>query len=264
MVEYPKPSTNGGLLSSDHTIKAVSFDFYNTLVRFWPALEDIQQAACREMGLNVLRRDLRRGYAVADVLFNRANEEEPLALRSAERRLQFFAEYERVLLEEAGVPVTTGLARQIWELAISVPKDFAVFDDTIPALSRLRDQGYRLGVTSNLRRDTGGICRELGLAELLDFYVTPEQTGLEKPHPPIFLEAIQQGRAAPQESVHVGDQYRSDVLGARAVGMYGVLLDRGGWHRSVDDCPRIASLDELPALLAGAPESLNFNGYPAA
>ena len=34
-------------------IKAVSFDFYNTLVRFWPPLEEIQQAACHELGLTV-------------------------------------------------------------------------------------------------------------------------------------------------------------------------------------------------------------------
>ena len=34
-------------------IKAVSFDFYNTLVRFWPPLEEIQRAACHELGLTV-------------------------------------------------------------------------------------------------------------------------------------------------------------------------------------------------------------------
>ena len=39
-------------------IKAVSFDFYNTLVRFWPPLEEIQQAACHELGLSVQEDDM--------------------------------------------------------------------------------------------------------------------------------------------------------------------------------------------------------------
>ena len=55
-------------------IKAVSFDFYNTLVRFWPPLEEIQQAACHELGLKVREEAITQGYAVADVLFNRENE----------------------------------------------------------------------------------------------------------------------------------------------------------------------------------------------
>ena len=54
----------------------------------------------------------------------------------------------------------------------------------------------------------------------------------------------------------MGDQFESDVLGARAVGMHGVLIDRGGWQAKVKDCPKIASLSELGILLAGAPSSL--------
>ena len=85
-------------------IKVITFDFYNTLVKFWPPLEEIQQAACRKMGLTVSLEGIRRGYARADILFNRANEEEPLSLRSPERRLEFFAEYEQLILENCRRP----------------------------------------------------------------------------------------------------------------------------------------------------------------
>ena len=67
--------------------------------------------------------------------------------------------------------------------------------------------------------------------------------------------------AEPAETVHVGDQYRSDVLGARAVGMHPVLLDRGGWNTKVDDCPTITTLSELHGLLAEAPLSLTTNNH---
>ena len=237
-------------------IKAVFFDFYNTLARFWPPLDQIQQAACRELGLKVDAEGIKYGYAVADVYFNRENEVKPLAERSEEERLAFFARYEQILLEKAGLSVSLDLARQIWEIAISVPKDFAAFPDARPALARLRGQGYRLGVITNLRRDMEELCDRMGLAPYLDFCLTAAEAGVEKPAAEFFAAALARVEALPGEAVHIGDQPRSDVLGARSAGIYPVLLDRGGWQREVTDCVRIAGLDELDGLLAAAPDSL--------
>ncbi len=240
-------------------IKTISLDFYNTLARFWPPLDEIQQAACWEMGLTVSKSAINRGYAVADVYFNQENSDRPLALRNDEERLNFFARYEQVILDTAGVPVSLDLARQLWKMALSVPKEFVPFDDVMPALAALRSEGYRLGVLSNLRRDMDSLCQGLGLAPYLDFCISAAETGAEKPHATIFLAALERAAAAPEEVVHVGDQYRSDVLGARAVGIHPVLIDRGGWKPNVNDCPKIASLSELRDLLANAPDSLNAN-----
>ena len=230
-------------------IKVITFDFYNTLVKFWPPLEEIQVDSCRKMGITVSHDAIRRGYAKADILFNRANEEEPLSLRSPQRRQDFFAEYEQVILETAGVPVTWELARQIWALAIAVPKEFAPFADTLPALEGLRNRGYRLGVITNLRADVDSLIEKAGLKGCLEFSVNSVQAGIEKPHPPIFLEAGRLAGVEPGEILHVGDQIRSDVGGAQAVGMQAVLLDRGGWHAPVDGCPKISQLGELLEIL---------------
>ncbi len=242
-------------------IKAISFDLYNTLVQFWPPLDEIQQAACRELGLGVSKSKINHGYSVADVFFNQENARHSLSLRTAEERLDFFAHYEQIILENAGVPVSLALARQIWELAISVPKDFVPFDDTIPALASLKEQGYRLGVLSNLRRDMDELCRQLGLSPYLDFCLSPIEAGTEKPDKAMFLAALSHVNVEAGEAVHVGDQYRSDVLGARAVGIHGVLMDRGGWQADITDCPKISTLDELGSLLEGAPQSLSLNHH---
>ena len=230
-------------------IKVITFDFYNTLVKFWPPLEDIQVASCGKMGLTVSRDAMRRGYAKADILFNRANEEEPLSLRSPERRQEFFAEYERLILETAGVPVSLELASQIWALAIAVPKEFTPFEETLPTLRQLREKGYRLGVITNLRADLEPLIRQAGLSAYLEFCVNSTLAGKEKPHPPIFLEALRRAAVDPEEVLHVGDQVRSDVAGARGVGMQAALLDRGEWHEPVDGCPKISHLGELIGLL---------------
>ena len=242
-------------------IKAISFDFYNTLVRFWPPLDEVQQAACRELGLHVPKKAIRQGYSVADVYFNEENALNPLGSRSPLDRSDFFARYEQIILENAQVPVSLGLAKQIWEMAMTIPKDFVPFEDTIPALAALRERGYRLGVLSNLRRDMEQLCQQLGLASYLDFCISPEEAGAEKPHPPMFLAALERAAVSAPEAVHVGDQYQSDVLGAQAVGMHGVLLDRDGWLDDITDCPKISSLTELGSLLDGAPESLSRNHH---
>ena len=230
-------------------IKAVSFDFYNTLVRFWPPLEEIQQAACHELGLTVREDAITRGYAVADVLFNRENEDRPLSERSDEDRLEFFGRYEQLILETAGIPVSFDLAQRVWKMAMSVPKDFIAFNDTVPALKQLREAGYKVGVITNLRRDLGQLCRQVGLSPYLDFTVSSEDAGMEKPHPPIFMAALKLAEAAPEEVVHVGDQLRSDVMGAQGVGMQAVLIDRSGYGPDTVDCPKISSLSELSQLL---------------
>ena len=232
-------------------IKAVSFDFYNTLVRFWPPLEEIQQAACHEMGLTVQEDAITRGYAVADVLFNRENEDRPISSRSEEERLEFFGRYEQLILETAGISVSIDLAQRVWKVAMSVPKDFIPFSDAVPALQQLRDAGYQVGVITNLRRDLDQLCQQVGLAPYLDFTVSSEEVGMEKPHPPIFMAALKRLGAAPQEVVHVGDQLRSDVMGAQGVGMQAVLIDRSGYGPEAVDCPKIASLCELSKILEG-------------
>ena len=240
-------------------IKAIFFDFYNTLVRFWPPLDQIQQASCQEFGFQIDAEAISFGYSVADLYFNRENELKPLATRTEDDRLEFFARYEQILLDNAGLSVTLDLARQIWQIAISVPKDFIAFDDTVGSLERLKNQGYRLGVISNLRRDMDKLCSDLRMAPYLDFCLTSAEVGVEKPDPAIFVAALERAGVSPTEAVHVGDQPRSDLVGARGAGLHAVLLDRGNWHREVDNCVRISQLSELDDLLVGAPESLQLD-----
>ena len=230
-------------------VKAVFLDFYNTLVRFWPPLDEIQQASCNELGLNVSKEGIRKGYVRADEFMNEENSKQTLAERSQSERDDFFAAYEQIILKEAGLEVSFQLARQVWQMAIQVPKDFALFDDVIPGLELLKKRNVVTGVISNLRRDMTGLCKELGLSPYLDFAVTSAEVGAEKPHAPVFLEALKRADVGPTEAVHVGDQYKADAQGARAVGIIPVLMDREGWQSNINDCTRIASLPELDRLL---------------
>ena len=54
-----------------------------------------------------------------------------------------------------------------------------------------------------------------------------------------------QSRADAARTIHVGDLYHVDVVGARRAGLRdGILLDLAGLYDEVD-CPRVNSLTEL-------------------
>ncbi len=89
------------------------------------------------------------------------------------------------------------------------------------------------------------ICRQLGLEPYLDFVVTSKEAGADKPKPPIFLAALDKAGVNASEAVHVGDQYKLDVIGARGVGISPILIDRYDIYPNISDCPRIHSLTEL-------------------
>ena len=229
-------------------VRAVFFDFYNTLVHFFPPLDEIQQASSRELGINVAKENIRRGYWYADEYMNKENGLRHISDRTKEERDQFFIEYERILLAGAGVEVSPCLASQIWNLAIGVPKEFVLFDDVVPAFESIKVRGLTIGVISNLR-NVEQTLTQLGLNEYVSFSVSSEKEAPAKPHPPIFQEALEKAEVAPSEALHVGDQYQSDVQGATAAGIGAVLLDRDGWYDEVTDVPRISSLPELNDLL---------------
>lgn len=89
------------------------------------------------------------------------------------------------------------------------------------------------------------IYRELGLEPYLNFIVTSKEVGANKPEPAIFLAALERAGVDASEAVYIGDQYETDVIGARGVGIKPILIDRWDLLTEVDDCPRIHNLSEV-------------------
>lgn len=230
-------------------IRAVFFDFYNTLGRFDPPREEIQADACAEFGIGVTHEGITRGYAVADAFMAREAARQPIWARSESARDDFFGEYERLLLGGAGVEVSRELALRVFARVRDTQRGFALYDDVLGALADLKWRGIVLGMITNNPGDVNALCRELGLFPAMDFAVSSEEVGAGKPDPAIFLEALRRAGTEARETLHVGDQYETDVQGARAVGIHPVLLDRDDMNADVTDCPRILGLGELPSLV---------------
>jgi len=227
-------------------IKAVFFDLYGTLAGFDPPREEVQTQALESFGFTATKQGIALGYVSADDWMSQVNASDtPLSRLQGQEHDHFFAEYQRLIMKGAGIDVGMDTAGQVWAKVQQIPYSFAAFDDTLPVLDMLKLRELTLGLISNIGRDIHEMCESLSLAPYLDFTVTSTEVGIGKPHPPVFLKALERAGVAPNEAIHVGDSYRSDVEGARGVGIRPLLLDRDGVMTDVTDCPRIGSLIEV-------------------
>lgn len=232
--------------------RAIFFDLYNTLARFEPPREELQAQVAAAFGLKVTRAGILLGYVQADALMSLENAREPIRQRSPEAQTAFFARYEQAVFLGAGVEVPLEVAAQMWQRLRQLPYDLALFDDVLPSLAELKQRGLTIGLISNLSRNLDQLCQRLGLAPYLDVVVSSGQVGSEKPHAPVFQAALAKAGVPAAQAVHVGDQYHTDVVGARAVGMIPVLLDREGLLDHHGDCLKVSGLKELLGLLQPA------------
>ena len=85
----------------------------------------------------------------------------------------------------------------------------------------------------------------------MDFIITSGDVGSGKPKPEIFNKALEIVNAKPCESIHVGDQYESDIKGALGVGIRPVLIDRDDMYPegTYNKSERIESLLQLQDII---------------
>ncbi len=112
------------------------------------------------------------------------------------------------------------------------------------ALRDLRAAGLTLVVVSNSDGTVEQGMVAAGLRAHLHHVVDSALVGVEKPDPRIFQHALDAVGARPERTLHVGDLYAVDVVGARAAGLHALLLDPYGDWSDVDcaRAPDVASL----------------------
>lgn len=116
-----------------------------------------------------------------------------------------------------------------------------LFPDVLDTLRELQRRGYRIAAVTN-RGYSGPKFREevrdLGLEELFEAMVVSCEVGYVKPHPRIYLAALEEMGISAAEAMMVGDSMRADVEGAKALGITAV------WRRPLADEPVEPTEDE--------------------
>ncbi len=162
-------------------------------------------------------------------------------------------EYDRARVEKHAVELTYELRRAKGRRVI-VPGGAQTVRELVA-------RGYKVGVISDLI-GTREIDEWLDADGLRPYFCTVQQSSvtlIRKPHPAIYIFALDEAGVRPEESAFVGDNLQRDIIGAKAAG-FGVTIavdypDAAPLKITEENRPDgvIKSFGQLLALFPGAP-----------
>jgi putative hydrolase of the HAD superfamily len=225
-------------------IKAVFFDFFNTLVYFDPPREKHYADTAAEFGVRITPSAVAAALPEADAWWRSENSRSTIKDREQEAKFDAYRGYGLRILRAAENSVSPEQALQTLAKAFSIGFKFENYADSLPALQALKGKNLLMGVISNIGEQIDTYIDKAGFADYLTYKVTSFEAGCDKPHPQIFQLALQRAGVTAEETLFVGDQYDLDALGARNAGITPILIDRDGAGAAYD-CIVIKDLSQV-------------------
>lgn len=244
---------------TNNRIKAVLFDMDDTLIDWSGVQVDMAEVETRHLH-NVYRHLHERGHALPPFsdfwsIFRQTLIRAWTEAKKDWSGVSFGAVMQEFLLDcgvdEAKLDLDAVLQAYNW----SVVPGVAPFDDTLLVLEQLKSKGYKIGLITNAMqpmwmRDIE--LRAYGILDYLDARLTSGDVGVMKPHPFIYLRALELLDVQPEEAIFVGDRPANDIAGANKAGLTSVLLSPPHLDRELDGVRpnfTIATLSELLPIL---------------
>lgn len=151
----------------------------------------------------------------------------------------------------AGYPVTETTWQEFSDLYLD---RLAECSRTVPGahelLQRLRADGFKTGVLSNGFKEVQ--YRKLasaGLSDLIDCVVLSDEIGINKPDRRLYDHAVAKAGTTAEESLIVGDNPDTDILGGINAGWDVLYFNRDGKGKPLPDVPTVTSLKEVHSVI---------------
>ncbi len=222
--------------------RTVFFDFGGTLAEEIAEPLGVWVDVANEFGLGADRAAMGRALATVNGWFATA------VFEHHGRTPELWRQYDRRVLDALGIEDGDGSLASAIENRFRRVQWNRPYPESRPVLETLRGRGYALGVISNATEELLDRLRDMELAGYFDSITYSQEAGANKPDPVIFRLALDRAGCGPEETMHVGNTYDADVLGARNAGIAPVLVDRD--DRQPDaDCPRVRDLRGVLDLL---------------
>ena len=213
----------------------VTFDLWETLIFDEPE-QDMIRSRMRYEGLHHALADLGIQFQLEDL--KRAYEESAQRLEAVWKRNEDVSAIEQVRLiielaskKPTAMPPFPGsietLEKAYVEPLFAAPPKLN--EDTLNTLKALRKRVDKIGLISNTGRTPGEALRRLlesyGLLQFFDATVFSDEVRYRKPNRKIFQEAANRLGTNLTNMIHVGDNPKDDVWGAKQAGMRAVLFE---------------------------------------
>jgi putative hydrolase of the HAD superfamily len=129
-------------------------------------------------------------------------------------------------------------------------REKTLMEGTVELLDYLKDK-YRLHILTNgfieVQQDK---LQNAGISFYFDYLISSESIGKQKPHPDVFQFALRTAKTVAHRSYMIGDNFQSDILGAKNVGMHAIHFDPFK-QSSIDNhiIPKVDKLIQIKELL---------------
>ena len=226
------------------SFKAVFFDVGGTLIRVHPSVGYVYAKHARDFGFSGTVDELNKGFRLQ---WKKMGGIESLGDKSGKQEEKKFW---KNLVYEVFQPLG-GLDRfdeyfaLIFEVFVE-DSNWKIYEDVIESrvFQKLKERNVILGVISNWDSRLISTLENLNLADNFKFILPSAVVGSAKPDKKIFEEALRLSGVKPHEACHIGDEVKTDIEGARNIGIHAILLDRD--NRFGDSIkPKVRSFMEL-------------------
>jgi putative hydrolase of the HAD superfamily len=210
------------------SIRAVFFDVGYTLLSPHPSIVEFTTGVLERRGTPIDAACLQKQLPLAEQHLRSTVNAQPWTWSDEQAISAIWTGYYRELLRECLDVDEAEREACVRDLvaAFDQASSYALYPDVLPVLRTLQAQGLTLGVISDWGMNLALILQHHDLTQFFDFAVISAQIRRAKPDPALFQTALTRADAIPDYSLHIGDSYVLDVLGARAAGITPILLDR--------------------------------------
>ncbi len=208
-------------------IKAVIFDFDDTIEEFSPAQEYAEEKLADHLAehMGIGRSAFRRVFRKVRARY------ESTAIRPAEfGRDLWLKDTFRLLNIRASMEQIKSLEKIYWDFC---NKKIRLFPGVREMLGRIRLKKALLSDADGDKQIKAERIRLLGVDKLFKTIVTSNDTGYNKPHISNFLRVAERLQVRPEECIMIGNRPKSDLINAKKLGMSTVLVRTGNWYQRV-------------------------------
>ena len=221
----------------------ITFDFGDTLVTSAPPYLERIARGLTELGFPRRAEEVQAAYHRTDLRHSTR-----MLARAPFDNLTYQAGFAEILFEELRLSgEMEELGGQLAHWLINFRPARVLMPGALELLETLKGRGFSLGVISNNDGNTRPKCAEVKIESCFDFILDSTVEGVMKPDGRIFAQALQLGSASPAETLHVGDLWGCDILGAHAAGLWAAWLQNS--HVNPTPLDRVFRLGELRDLL---------------
>jgi HAD superfamily hydrolase (TIGR01549 family) len=244
-------------LEQPQAFRTIFFDAGLTLLYPHPSISEICLQICQRLDVQVDLAQIQAQMKLAEDYYFRQMRVNRHTWADEQAINEFWIGYYMQILRPF---VAIQNETHLHELASGINDEFdkhtswRIFSDVHSTLTTLRAHGYSLGIISDWGISLAPILRHHHLITYFDCLIISAATRSAKPSPQLYETALQRANAIPDYTLHIGDSYINDIIGARTVGITPILLDRAQRYSALNvDCLVIHSLTDVLDLLEVEP-----------